>query len=66
MNTGDRTKEQILNMTEEECHNWIFEMKPNSNEFIRRRNKVYYDYGLSIAGVILKSTRSGELTLDEI
>ena len=56
------TRGEIIKMTEEEAREWIFEYPPDSVEFIRRFNMVYFDCGLSRAGITLSEPScSGEL-----
>ena len=58
------TREEIIKMSDEEIHQWIFEVEVNSEEFIRRYNIAHFDYGLSRLGIKLDPTISGELKLD--
>ena len=58
------TREEIINMSDEEARAWIYEFPVDSPEFVRRHNTVWFDCGLSRMGICLEPTRSGELELD--
>ena len=57
------SKEWCINSSEEEIRNWIHEPNINILEHMRRHNLVYYDYGLSRAGILLNPISSGELKI---
>lgn len=59
-----KTREEILAMSDEEARAWIDECEINTPEHIRRHNLVWYDYGLSRLGILIKEpANSGELTM---
>jgi len=61
----NKTREEVLAMSDEEARAWIDECEINTSEHIRRHNLVYSDYGLSRAGILCaEPARSGELTLE--
>ena len=55
----------ILSLSEKEARDWIYEADINSDEFIRRYNVVYFDYGLSRSGIAINDTiTSGETIME--
>ena len=57
-------RETVINFTDIEAIAWINEYPIDSPEFIRRHNVVYFDCGLTRAGVKLEPEASGELTME--
>ena len=61
----NKTREEVLAMSDEEVMAWINQCEINTPEHIRRHNLIWYDYGLSRAGILCaEPARSGELTLN--
>ena len=57
-------REMVINFTDAEAIAWINEYPTDSAEFIRRHNVVYFECGLTRAGIKLEPTTSGELIMD--